>query len=328
MSDEPKLFVLDVGHGNCAVLVDRNVIVIDAGPGTALLEFLTREGIKKIDTVLISHADEDHIRGLISLVESRTVAIRLIHINSDSLRGSRTWSNLAFLLEDANTSGRLGFHVGLTTNDRRKFKTRRVALEILAPSPGLALKGPGSTDHKGRKLISNSTSVVVRLLRGGKPLVLLPGDIDETGLANMLESKINMDAQVAVFPHHGGGAGSSDLSKFAAAFCRAVAATTVLFSIGRGKHDTPRPEVVAAVRKELSSARIVCTQLSERCASALPDVNPRHIGKTYASGREARKCCGGTITLRLKSGGAELLPGIKSHLRFIAASAPTALCTT
>ena len=34
----PRLFILDVGHGNSAVLVDtEGIVVIDAGPRTALL---------------------------------------------------------------------------------------------------------------------------------------------------------------------------------------------------------------------------------------------------------------------------------------------------
>ncbi|MFH2201677.1 MAG: MBL fold metallo-hydrolase, partial [Elusimicrobiota bacterium] len=50
-----------MGHGNCAVIVDSGgVVVIDAGPGSGLLEFLTREGITHINTVIISHADTDH----------------------------------------------------------------------------------------------------------------------------------------------------------------------------------------------------------------------------------------------------------------------------
>ena len=241
MSDEANLFVLDVGHGNCAVLIDDEIVVIDAGPGTTLLEFLEREGIRRVDAVLISHADEDHIKGLVSLLESQTVAINLVHINSDALKGSQTWNSLTFLLDEANKSGKLVFEVGLTTNDTGKFNTRTITIEILAPSPGLAVKGPGSEDHKGRKLTSNSSSAVVRLLQDGEPLVLLPGDIDETGLANLLESNNDISAQVAIFPHHGGGSASSDLSKFAADFSRAAGAGTVVFSIGRGKHDTPRP---------------------------------------------------------------------------------------
>ena len=45
-----SLAILDVGHGNCAVLRDRRgVVVIDAGPGSSLLEFLTEHKITNID---------------------------------------------------------------------------------------------------------------------------------------------------------------------------------------------------------------------------------------------------------------------------------------
>ena len=57
---EPTVSILDVGHGNCAVLIDDKVVVIDAGPGTTLLDFLEKEGIKEVGVVLISHADEEN----------------------------------------------------------------------------------------------------------------------------------------------------------------------------------------------------------------------------------------------------------------------------
>jgi beta-lactamase superfamily II metal-dependent hydrolase len=213
---DPTLYVLDVGHGNSAVLVDDAVIVIDAGPGATLLEFLKKEEIKNIAVVLISHADEDHIKGLISLIESKVVTIDAIHINSDALKGSATWADLAFLLDEEDSAGHLRFEVGLTTNHSDKFNTASIVVEILAPSPGLAVKGPGSKDHEGRKLTSNAMSAVVRLLREGTPLVLLPGDLDETGLDNLLSSGRDLHAMVAIFPHHGGGAANTEMDKFAA----------------------------------------------------------------------------------------------------------------
>ena len=70
----PYLAILDVGHGNCAVLTDsKGIVVIDTGPGSALLEYLSEKNIKTIDVVLISHADQDHIGGLIQLLFSKSV---------------------------------------------------------------------------------------------------------------------------------------------------------------------------------------------------------------------------------------------------------------
>ncbi len=58
----PSLTVLDVGHGNATVLIDTaGVVVIDAGKGGIILDFLKRLGIRQVDILLISHADDDHV---------------------------------------------------------------------------------------------------------------------------------------------------------------------------------------------------------------------------------------------------------------------------
>lgn len=323
---EPTVSILDVGHGNCAVLIDDKVVVIDAGPGTTLLEFLAKEGISKVGVVLISHADEDHIKGLVSLLESKTVTVQIVRINSDALKGSQTWNDLAFLLDEANRAGTIHFDVGLTTNQTGQFDTAAIRVEVLAPSPGLAVKGPGSHDHKGRKLTPNSSSAVIRLLRDGKPLLLLPGDIDEVGLANLLETNSDVSAEIAVFPHHGGGPTTVDLSSFATAFCKATKAKKMIFSIGRGRYDTPKPEIVAAVRRLSTNIRVLCTQLSDHCASQLPSTEPGHLSGKVSKGKELRRCCAGTITLGLKGEETSVLPVLQAHMDFVVSSAPTALC--
>ncbi len=322
---EPTLSILDVGHGNCAVLVDNKVVVIDAGPGTTLLEFLEREGIKEVSVVLVSHADEDHVKGLIGLIESQAVTINTIHINSDAIKESSTWSHLAYLLDEENKAEHIRFEIGLTTNHSDQFSTASIAMEILAPSPGIAMKGAGSYDHKGRKLTSNTMSAVVRLLREGAPLVLLPGDLDETGLDNLIESGRDLRAAIAIFPHHGGGSAGTDLSKFASTFCSATAAQILIFSIGRGRYGTPRPEIIAAARAHSANLRVLCTQLSEHCASQLPKSDPTHLTDKISRGREFRKCCAGTLVLNLGKSPV-LLPMAEAHLQFISDSAPSALC--
>jgi len=87
-------------------------VVIDAGPGTALPEFLTEEDIRKIDVLLISHADRDHIEGVISLIESQNVTIDVIRLNTDSMKGSKLWDDLTYELDQANRAGNLQFEVG------------------------------------------------------------------------------------------------------------------------------------------------------------------------------------------------------------------------
>jgi beta-lactamase superfamily II metal-dependent hydrolase len=52
----PNFYVLDVGKGNSAVLVDtEGVIVIDAGSQTDLLTFLIEHNINTVNVLLLWH---------------------------------------------------------------------------------------------------------------------------------------------------------------------------------------------------------------------------------------------------------------------------------
>jgi len=319
--------VLDVGHGNCTVVADTaGVVVIDAGPGPTLLEFLEKERIGKVDVIAISHADEDHIKGLISLLESARVSVDVVRLNSDAMKGSATWLDLTFVLNGLNREGRVRFDVGLTTNDTGSFDQGIVHIEVLAPTPGLAARGPGSRDYKGRRLTSNSMSAVFRLIRGARPIMLLPGDVDEVGLENLIDTTPDTKAEIAVFPHHAGATRASDLSRFATRFTEAASPKNVIFSIGRGRYATPRPEVVVAVRTAAPQVRILCTQLSEHCSSAVPVDDPSHLFDGISKGRESRKCCAGTIVFSVDGPDLSLCPTLDSHREFIAIAAPSALC--
>jgi glyoxylase-like metal-dependent hydrolase (beta-lactamase superfamily II) len=54
---ESNLSIVDVGHGNCAVLFGNNetVIVDCGGRGASLLRFLDSRGITKIKAIFLSH---------------------------------------------------------------------------------------------------------------------------------------------------------------------------------------------------------------------------------------------------------------------------------
>lgn len=320
------LAILDVGHGNSAVLVDsEGVVVIDTGLGSSLLEYLLESEITTIDAVVLSHADDDHIGGLVQVLSCGKFHIRSVHLNTDSAKGSRRWDDLLYELERTDLKGELDFNTSLTRGSEAKLDRTEVQVEILGPSKYLAAKGPGSTDRIGRKLTSNSVSAVTRLSKGGKPIALLPGDLDHIGLDDLRASEVDATAPIVVFPHHGGRTGSTDLGAFAKNLCELTSPAMVIFSIGRGRHSTPRPEIVAAIREGLSEVWIACTQLSEHCASGLPISSPKHLNDSFAQGREGRKCCAGTIVIDLDDP-TTILPQRSNHESFIREMAPTALC--
>ena len=323
-----QLAILDVGHGNAAVIRHEGwSAVIDAGPRSALLQFLSDEGITRLDVVVISHADEDHIAGLLVLISSGAFTFGKIRLNSDAEKGSKVWDDLAKALDDAQRAGTIDFLASLTPAHNSELDNAPVRLEILGPTSYLAMKGPGAVDRQGRRITSNSISAVVRMWVGGDPIAIFPGDLDQIGLEELhAVGTTDLHARILVFPHHGGRPGASVASgTFAAALLSAVKPECVVFSIGRGVHGTPTPEVVEAIRRMTPAPRIACTQLSEHCAQTVPAQSPSHLTALVARGRERRSCCAGTIVVDFNDPGA-LLPSGGDHLAFIATHAPTALC--
>ena len=73
------IYFLDVGQGDCTVIkTEKNkFIVIDGGEEengkNVLFPFLINKGAKKIDFLVISHCDSDHIAGLFYLMENMKI---------------------------------------------------------------------------------------------------------------------------------------------------------------------------------------------------------------------------------------------------------------
>jgi beta-lactamase superfamily II metal-dependent hydrolase len=261
----PNFYVLDVAHGNSAVLIDtQGVIVIDAGGKKPyLLDFLTQRHITKIDVLLLSHADQDHIAGAINLLSSEEIIIEAVYVNPDSTKQSDIWDDLVYLLCEQHRKGHIYFEPSLTPHLNGQLDQGDVAIEVLAPNQYLAAKGPGGLDRQGRKLTTNSISAVIRLSHHGKPIVLLPGDIDEIGLDNLLEDTNDIQAWLVVFPHHGGKPGRENVKAFTNRFCQLVKPEIIIFSIADNTKNFPTQEVVDTIVESLDKVRLFSTRSSE-----------------------------------------------------------------
>lgn len=151
--------ILDIGHGNSTIIKDTNrIAIIDAGPGSSLLEFLTEQGIKQIDVLLISHADQDHIGGVMALLSSGLFKFGIVRLNTDSLKGSDAWDDLLYELDLLGGQNAIDFRPSLTVRDSGEFDLEFFKIQILGPSNYLAGKGSGSTDRNGRKISTNTIS--------------------------------------------------------------------------------------------------------------------------------------------------------------------------
>lgn len=167
--------LLDVGQGLSAVVETRDhVLVFDAGAafgdrfdmGSAVVApYLRSRGWRHIDTVVVSHADNDHAGGL---------------------RGLRTAFGIDRLLgsEVTRIDGATPCLAG------QAWRWNDVAFEILQPHPGQ----PGTNNNRScvLKITSDDYSV------------LLTGDIErEAEFALLRHYGQTLSADVLVVPHHG-----------------------------------------------------------------------------------------------------------------------------
>lgn len=322
----PELIILDVGHGNCALLRDaEGVVLIDCPPGSVLPETLSYLGIEEISHVLISHADQDHIAGLPQLLLSESIRVNSIHLNSDWIRKTEIWKDVMIALEASERSG-VKIEAQLTTSTTGRLNVGQVNIQVLAPSSVLALSGVGGKDLVGRKLRANSMSAVISLVYNTRRIAILAGDLDQIGLDNLLKEDVDLRADILVFPHHGGKPGSGVSSKaFAQQLCDLVQPKLVVFSIDRSLHNNPNDEIMEGVLSSVPDAHIVCTQLSEKCSATLPNEVSSHLSGLPAKGFTSKKCCGGTILIEIGKDANAYTPSLNSHRNFIA-QYPNSIC--
>ncbi len=332
MMDLPELIVLDVGHGNCAVLRDtKAVTVIDCPPTTTLIETIEVLNINVIDHILISHADLDHAGGLPTLLDK--IRVHNVYINPDASKRGPRWAEIRTALARYTKLG-TRVHRALGSEISKEISSGQVEIEILAPSLEDGLSGVSGEDRKGRKLKSNTMSVVIGLIHNSHRVALLPGDIDEVGLDNLLMEQKNIEASILVFPHHGGSANGIDDYNFAQKLCSLVKPNLVIFSFERNRSfgkehvENPRDDIMKGVISASPNAHIMCTQLSGKCAPKNPYSDFSHLTNLPAMGFASDSCCGGTIIIRINGKQTTYVPMQASHREFISNTdiVPTPMC--
>ncbi|MHC4331377.1 MAG: ComEC/Rec2 family competence protein, partial [Planctomycetota bacterium] len=192
--DNLILTCLDVGHGQ-AILVQlpgKANILFDAGSlhrsdvGTRIVApFLDSRGINKIDAVVISHNDTDHINGIPEIVEHCKVGG--VCANDAFFSKTDRWGTVKFLEECLDEQG---------------FKIKRLEGNLRSGGATIETLWPDRDVQASDGLSDNDTSLV-SLIEFAGVRVLLCSDIEEFAQAELLRLHPHVKADIVVVPHHG-----------------------------------------------------------------------------------------------------------------------------
>lgn len=229
------LRVLDVGQSQALALEWPHGRLLLDGGGSLSPRFdtgrdvvapaLTANRPPRLDMVLASHADLDHVRGLIAILETFDV-------------GAFGRSALPFVGKQGEFSDAARLE---SLRLRRHILLRELrAGDSLNLGEGLSLDIVHPPD-RGR-FSSNNGSLVARLTLRGHGLALLCCDAQKAALARVLKSGADLRADVLVLPHHG------SATSLMPEFYDAVSPRAALVSCGAyNSFGFPRPEVLDAL---------------------------------------------------------------------------------
>jgi competence protein ComEC len=235
-----RVTFIDVGHGD-SILVEfpkGRRMLIDGGGlpedrfdigKNVIAPFLWKRKIQRIDTLVLTHPDPDHLKGL-NFIASQ------FRIGQFWEGGLRTDSEPYLELENTlrrRKIERVFLHEGTPSQ-----MINGVEISILNPParPSGPLVQPAPT-------LLNNESLVMRL-RFKNFILLLTGDIEKEAEERMIKRGYPLRAQVLKVPHHGSSSSSS------AFFLEKVRPDYAILSVGsRNIGHLPHPEVIERYKR-------------------------------------------------------------------------------
>jgi competence protein ComEC len=224
--DALEVDFLDVGQGD-AILIKTpfgQKILIDGGPSkTGVLRELAKNLPvlnRDIDLVILTHPHEDHLAGLLGVLERYQVKNIIYGSGSSTSALGEAW------LKASQEEGAVLKKIG---EEERIILGDGCYLEIVNPSLFCKTKD------------LNNYSLVSRLDCGGR--WLFTGDIGSAAEKGLLTSGFDLAADVLKVAHHGSAAGNTE------AFLRAVDPRTVVISAGvANSYGLPSPEILRRLK--------------------------------------------------------------------------------
>lgn len=234
--DTLTVTLLDVGHGDSILVRGPNgrAMLVDAGrKGAAptVSNVLAAEGITRLDHVVGTHEDADHIGGMVIVLSYMAIGEYLNNGVQDPDPSDTTLFLRTYLASRSITPR------AVTAGDTIALDPANVTVTVLNPQPDR-----GADD--------NEASVVLRLVYGTQSF-LLAADAEDRAEQRMIATGLPLASTVLKVGHHGGKSATT------ASFVAAVDPAVAVISVGPNSYGHPSSDVVA--RLESSGATVYRT---------------------------------------------------------------------
>lgn len=225
---EFQIHFIDVGNADAALLQTGDCHwLIDGGEpadGPVVVDYLRSQGVERLDYVVATHPDTDHIGGLPDVLEAFPVDhVLMTYMDGEDTPTSYTYERLLSTLLQQDipvTEAKPG----------QQYALGEGVVDILGPT------------HTYSE--SNNMSVVCRITFGNRRFLMM-GDAETKAETDLMESGADLSADVLKVGHHG------SHSSTGTAFLKAVSPSHAVISCGAGnRYGHPHPETLDVLQQQ------------------------------------------------------------------------------
>lgn len=214
--------VLDVGQGQCLLArVNGQTVMIDCGGsgdeavGDAAASYLNSLGEQRVDLLILTHYDSDHVGGVPEL-------LKRVHVEQILMPDYQPESNTRQEIEQA----------ALVSNTQIDMVQTSLTAEV--GSCHLSIYAANAAESE------NNCSLAV-LLKDGQTEILVTGDMDAAGERQLLRNHNLPDIDILVAGHHGSKYSTSE------SFLSEVQPEIVVISVGKNSYGHPAEETIERI---------------------------------------------------------------------------------